>query len=952
MSHQLFLADLKAHCRGEVLSDDLSLSIYSTDASIYQIRPIVVVVPKDEADTIRAVQIAADHNVAIVPRGGGTGLAGQAIGHAMILDFSKYFRNLIDFNPTEHWIIVEPGVVRDDLNQFLNPYGLHFAPDPATGSRANIGGMIANNSSGTKSIIYGKTIDHVLELKVLLSDGTILFLKNRTREEYQNISQQSMREGEIYRSIERVINNNERYIRTNFPKVMRRAGGYNLDEFIDTDHWNLSKLIVGSEGTLGINLQAKINLVPLPSFKYVCLSHFTTMYSAISAAQRMVLFEPAAIEIIDKTVMDLSRQNLATKNSCRVIAGDPAAVLIVEFHGDTREEAYGKAEKMAKTLLEEKIGYAHPLYPEGQAYDDILTVRKKGLGLMIGMKSKRKPVAFIEDAAIPLKHLPEYIKEVDEICKKYGVDAIKYAHVSVGVIHVRPILDLRDKIDIELFKKIAEETFQLVKKYKGSLSGEHGDGLVRSPFNERFFGPELYLAFRQIKEIFDPAFLMNPGKIIDAPPMDHNLRYGDQYQDQSLKTIFHYREAGSFQAEVHMCSGVGECRKTGKGTMCPSYMATLDEEHSTRGRANVLRLAMSGQLGDDALQSKSVLSALDLCLSCKACKSECPSNVDMAKLKSEVWQMKYEKAGTSIRDRFIRDSTRYARLFSGQMAPVINRIQRSKLFRFTLDKFAKIEQKRTLPSYTRERFTTWYAKNYFPPKKISDTVYLFVDTYLNFHEPEAGISTIRLLTALGIHTELADIGCCQRPRISNGFLHLAKSEGDQVIKRMEKLFESGKPILVLEPSCASALQYDLPDLIDDENLANEIPLHIYTVADYLDQKIQSGWQIPVPVKHEKIYLHGHCHEKALYGIDSIKRIIQSAGGTVQTIDSGCCGMAGSFGYEKEHYYLSEKIGRDRLFNVINQTETDSLIIADGFSCRHQIEHFTGRKAYFWTQAFE
>lgn len=950
MSHQLFIRDLQVNCRGQVLSDVLSLGIYATDASIYQIRPIVVVIPKDQEDTITAVRIAADHRISIVPRGGGTGLAGQAIGQAMILDLSKNLRQILDFNPVEKWIVVQPGVVRDTLNRFLAPHGLHFAPDPATSSRANIGGMIANNSSGTKSIIYGKTIDHVLELKVLLSDGTMLHLNRKNKSEYEDICRQSSREGDIYSSVKNIIDHHAQSIRQCYPKVMRRVGGYNLDELLDPEARNLSKLITGSEGTLGIILQAKINLTPLPACKYVCLCHFATMQAAIKATQKIVNYYPAAVEIIDRTVIELSRQNLATKNSCRVIVGDPEAVLIVEFHGDTSDETRQKAEQMANALSHDRIGYAHPVFPEGEEYNDILTVRKKGLGLMIGMKSRRKPVAFIEDAAIPLEHLPEYIAEVDSICKKYGVDAIKYAHVSVGLIHVRPVLDLRDPGDVELLKKIAEETFLLVKKYKGAWSGEHGDGLVRSPFNERFFGMELYQAFRDIKEIFDPAGLMNPGKIIDAPPLDHNLRYGEKYLDMPFNTVFHYRETGSFHAEVHMCSGVGECRKTDKGTMCPSFMATRDEADSTRGRANILRLAMSGQIGKEGLLEEAVLSALDLCLSCKACKSECPSNVDMARLKSEVWQLKHDRQGISLRDRFVRDSTRFARWFSGPPASLINRVQGSPVFRFSLEKIARIERRRILPSYTGETFTTWYERNYSPPDPIRDTVFLFADTYLNYHEPSIGIATVRLLKGLGVHSEIINAGCCQRPRISNGFLKQAKSEGASLMTKLADLVKTGRPILVCEPSCASALQFDLPDLMDDENLVKDIPSHISTVADYLIRKIKSGWTLPT-LKPSRIYLHGHCHEKALYGIQSIREIIEMVGGRVKVIDSGCCGMAGAFGYEKEHYELSEKIGRDRLFDVINQMPEDSLIVASGFSCRHQIEHFTNRKVHFWTEVF-
>lgn len=949
LTSTLFISDLKFHCRGEVLSDQVDLSVYATDASIYQIQPDVVFIPIDEDDVITAVKIAQDHKIPIIARGGGTGLAGQAIGRGMIIDFSKHLDKILSFEPTKKEITVQPGIVRDVLHNYLAEYRLHFAPDPATSSRANIGGMIANNSSGTKSILYGKTIDHVIALKILLVDGTILNLAKKSKSEYQQISGENTREGEIYRNFEKIIIKNKEEIISKFPKVMRRVGGYNLDEFVTDEDWNLSKLVVGSEGTLGIILQATINLTPLPNFKFVCLSHFDTMHAAIVAVQQIVHHQPAAVEIIDKTVIELSRKNIATKDSCQVIQGHPEAVLVVEFHGETELEAQKKAQHLAQNLQKEAIGYAHPIYPEGKAYNDILTVRKKGLGLMIGMKSQRKPVAFIEDAAIPLEYLPQYIQEVDAICNNYGVDAIKYAHASVGVIHIRPILNLRDPNDIELLKKIAEETFLLVKKYGGSWSGEHGDGLVRSPFNERFFGKEIYHAFKEVKGIFDTDNLLNPGKIIDAPPMDENLRYGKNYQDQKINSVFHFREAGSFADEVHMCSGVGECRKTLKGTMCPTYMATRDEEHSTRGRANILRLAMSGQL-KDGMYSESVYQALELCLSCKACKSECPSNVDMAKLKSEVWQMKYDQFGSTLRERLVRDSIKVARLFSGPIAPLINSIQKSSLFRGILDKVVAIEKKRILPTYSNNIFTSWYYKNYQPPVEVTGKVILFADTYLNYHEPSVGISTIKLLSQIGIEVILAETGCCQRPRISNGFLHLAKKEGQQIIEKFQPFIKLDYPILVCEPSCASALQYDLPDLMDDPASANDLANRLSTVADYVLAYITKN-QLKISLKDKVIFIHGHCHEKSLYNTLSIKKILESCGAVVHEIESGCCGMAGVFGYEKEHYSLSEKIGRERLFNVIDKMPTNSVLIANGFSCRHQIEHFTGRKAVFWTEVF-
>ena len=950
MSNKLFITDLQTNLQGEVLSDPVSLGIYATDASLYQIQPVAVVVPKHEEDVITAVQIAADHKVTIVPRGGGTGLAGQTVGTSMIMDFSKYLNQVLEINPQEKWVRVQPGIARDNLNDLLKPYNLHFAPDPATSSRANIGGMLGNNSSGTKSILYGKTIDHTLELKALLADGTILAFKNLDENNYDKKINQNNREGEIYREVQSIVDKNREEIISRFPKVMRRVGGYNLDELLDVNNRNLAKLIVGSEGTLATILEAKINLEPLPKHKGVCLVHYSDLNETIRSVPHIVEFEPAAVEILDDTVIGLSRENLTTQRSTKVVEGNPKAVLIVEFYGDDLDTIRQKSDDMVGHLQANHFGYAYPYYPEGPEYNDVWTIRKKGLGLMLGMKGKRKPIAFIEDAAIPLDVLPDYIEEVGAVCKKHETPAAMYAHASVGVIHVRPILDMRDPEDIERFKHIAEETFQLVQKYKGSWSGEHGDGLVRSAFNERFFGTQLYQAFIQIKQLFDPDNLMNPGKVVQAPPIDQDLRYGPQYQDQPIDTIFKYRHDGSFHDAVHMCSGVGECRKTLTGTMCPSFMATMDEEHSTRGRANALRLAMSGQLPDGGLTSPRVLETLDLCLSCKACKSECPSNVDMAKLKSEVLQKKYDETGTTLRDRFIRDSGKYARLFSGALAPIVNATQNSGAFRWVLEKVAGIEKARTLPSYASMTFVNWYDKNYLPPQQAQRKVVLFVDTYLNYHEPRLGKAAINLLHHFGFEVALANVGCCQRPKISNGFLKEAKHALTGLTEKLGAFVDANIPILIVEPSCATALTEDMPDLIDDSKLSDKVRANIYPIATFLAQHLDRAKG--EPLQAQQALMHGHCHEKAIYGTADVKAVLFKMGMQhIEEVDSSCCGMAGSFGYEKEHYELSEKLVSRRLKTAINSADDTTHIIADGFSCRHQIEHFTGRTPKHWVELF-
>ena len=944
--------ELASLIKGDVLKDAYSLGLYATDASIYQITPIAIVLPKDDADVRKAISWARKNKVSILPRGGGTSLAGQTVGSSIVLDFSKYMNETLEINQKEAWVRVQPGKVRDVLNEELAPLGLHFPVDPATSSRANVGGMVGNNSSGTKSIIYGKTVDHVLEAKVLLSDGTLMHLHNKTPEELTTVANQTDREGEIYNSFKKIIKNNKNLIETKFPKVMRRVGGYNLDEFIHTDHWNLCKLITGSEGTLATTLELKLNLAPLPKFKSVCVVHFDALLDAVGAITPILEFKPSAVEILDKIVVDLSRENLTTRRHCHFISGNPEAILIVEFYGDSLKDVMDRPMAMVKDLQEKGLGYAFPLFPQGEEYEDVWVVRKKGLGLMLGIKGKKKPLAFIEDAGIPTKYLKDYIDRTLQICKKHNTEVAMYAHVSVGVIHVRPILDLRQEVDVKRLERIAEDTFNLVMEYGGSWSGEHGDGLVRSPFNERFFGKELYQAFIQIKKLFDPENLMNPGKIISNQSISENLRYGAEYKDKPVDTEFLYKSEQSFQESVHMCTGVGECRKLLGGTMCPSFKATRDEEHSTRGRANSLRMAMSGQLDEEGLTSARLQETLSLCLSCKACKSECPSNVDMAKMKSEVQQLYFDKHGPSIRDKMIRDAPKVARRFAGTLSSTINKIQSTTAFKSGLERIAGFDKRRTLPGYTKEPFYKWFHKNEINLLKANKKVVLFADTYLNYHEPEIGKDAVKLLNDCGYEVIMANVGCCQRPKISHGFLREAKEAGQVTIQELVKYIDQGMKVVVCEPSCASALNDDFPDLLPDEELAKKLKENILMIDVFLNHEMTKGTlNIKLKAKEGKLHVHGHCHQKALYGTQAMKHTLGKTE-EFNEIPSGCCGMAGSFGYEKEHYELSKKIGEEILFPSVRKLPENASVAACGFSCRHQIDHFTGVKAKHWVSCVE
>ncbi len=951
-----FEKDLRRRVRGDVLFDAVSRGIYATDASNYQIPPVAVVVPRDEADVVAAVAVAAEHGVPILPRGGGTSLAGQTVAAAMVLDFSKHLNAVLELDVPGRRVRVQPGLVRDELNVQLAEHGLHFAPDPATANRANVGGMIGNNSSGTKSILFGKTIDHVEALKVLLADGEVIELS-----ETAIAAEADGRQGEITVGLRRIVEANREEIAARFPKVMRRVGGYPLDELIGEESpesgvdatWNPAKVLVGSEGTLGVTLEATLGLEPLPAHTSVCVAHFGSVLEAIRAVEHILPFTPSAVEILDRTVLDLARGNLEIARMRDFLEGDPDAVLIIEFYGETAGDVTERPRRMRAELERLGSGFAWPIYLEPAEQAKVWEVRKNGLGLMLGMKGNRKPLPFIEDAAIPIPVLPEYVERVLGICRELDVELAMYAHASVGVIHLRPVLDLRRAGDIERMKQIAERTFELVVHYGGAWSGEHGDGLVRSPFNERFFGPEIYRAFREVKRLFDPRGLMNPGKIIDAPPMEENLRFGEAYRAPGTATVYRYREDGSFEAAVEMCSGVGACRKTVGGTMCPSYIATRDEVHSTRGRANALRLAMSGQLGPEGLSGERLVEVLDLCLSCKGCKAECPSNVDMAKLKSEVQQLVYDRRGMTLRDRLIGRSAQAAATLAGRWAPLWNAVQGSGPFRRLLETAAGIHRDRVLPSFAAVPLKRRLAKRS-PRATAEKTVALFADTYLSHHEPEIGVAAVELLEACGYRVVLAEAGCCQRPRISHGFLRDARRAGEATLRALDGFLRQGMKVVVCEPSCASALTDDLPDLVGDAELGERIASGVMMIDDFLarqldagDEGVRQGLELDL---EGKVLIHGHCHQKALYGTAAMKRLLGRLGGLeVAEVDSGCCGMAGAFGYEREHYELSRRIGEDRLFPAIRALDEETEIVACGFSCRHQIEHFTGRKARHWVE---
>jgi len=949
-----FERELKGLLKGDVSFDEITRGIYATDASIYQLMPVGVVEPKDEDDVRAVVETAGRYGVNILPRGAGTSLNGQACGHAVVIDFTKYMNRILELNLEQRWVRVQPGIVLDVLNAGLAGHGLQFAPDPATSSRATIGGMMGNNSAGTKSLIFGMTRDHVLESKVLLSDGTVLWLKELSPENYQEKmkgSNRNARESHVYREFKNIIEANREEIEKVYPKVMRRVQGYSLDVFTSTDRWNLSKLMIGSEGTLGIFLESKLKLVSLPKSKILCTVHFSDLLEAIRSVSPILKHEPSAVEIMDEDIVIRARENLSIRPLTKFIEGTPKAILIVEFFGDSPEEARKKAEHLVHDLQMQKRGYAWPIITEPGEQAKVWSVRKNGLGLMLGMKGDRKPLPIIEDGCVPIDVLPEYIDKMLTFCKKRDIPVAMYAHASVGVIHVRPALSLKLQEDIDHMKAIARYSCTLIKQYGGSMSGEHGDGRVRSPFLESFFGKQVYGAFREIKRLFDPAGLMNPGIIVDPNPMDQDLRYGTGYKTPHLATCFHFREDGSFAAAVEMCTGVGDCRQRLSGTMCPSYRVTLDEKDSTRGYANALRLAMTGQFEIGGLEQTTLYEILEHCISCKACKSECPSNVDLAKLKSEFLQKYYDVHGVPRGVRFILNSMERAPRIAGPFAILVNALIGTLPYRTIVEKVYGLEARRRFPSYATKTFDKWFAGSSRTVNGSNKKVALFNDTYMNFYQPGIGRSAVELLESCGYEVILADAGCCQRYRITHGLLREAKVKGECTLRNLDTFIRQGLKVVVCEPECCSALVDDLPDLIDDVELGRRIKENVMMIDDFLARECEEGMlsgHFTSPYK--KVMIQGHCHQKALFGTASMKHLLDLVPGMeALVLDAGCCGMGDYYGYEKAHYDLSMKIGEDRLFPLIRNREEGTAVVACGFLCRTQLFHGTGVRAVHWVE---
>jgi len=944
------LADaLRRRLEGEVRFDPVARALYATDASPYRIPPLGVVVPRHAADVAAALDVARAHGVPLLMRGGGTSLAGQTVGAAVVVDTSRHLDRILFVDPTARTARVEPGVVRDRLNAHLAPWGLQFTPDVSTTDRAAVGGMVANDSAGTRSLKYGKTVDQVIAMTVLLADGTITEFRALAGGELTAKLAAPGVEGEAYRTVHRIVHEHEAEIVARTPRVMRRVGGYHLDELLPGKPFNLAKLVCGSEGTLAAILDVTVALHPVPTRRVLALLHFATLVAALEAVPAIVAHGPSAVELIDRDMFELAAANPALAHHVGWVRGDPAAVLSVEFDGATDAEVHAQLEALAADPAAAGRAYATHLAIDPAAQRDVIEFRRKGLGIYATMPGERKPQPFIEDAAIPIEHLAAYVPQVLEVCRRHGAPAVLYGHASVGVLHIRPLLDLKRSAGVAAYRAIADEVFELVRRYGGSWSGEHGDGLIRSEKNRAMFGDTLYEAFREVKRAFDPEGVWNPGKIVDAPPMTEHLRYAAPYPlAVPLPTVFDFGPEGMLGA-AEACTGVGACRKEGVGTMCPSFMATRDEAHSTRGRANVLREAIAGGL-PGGLTSREVHDVLDLCLECKACKAECPSRVDVGKLKSEFLQAWYDAHGTPLAARAIGGIARLAPWVQA-VAPLANALLPLPAVRWLTERAIGVDRRRTLPSYARERFDRSTAGRGArrspepvgaPASAAADdapTVALFVDTWSNFHETGPAHAALQVLRAVGATVEVVPYRCCGRPLISKGLLREARTQAAANVAALTPYVERGVPVLGLEPSCVSAFTDDYPDLVPGP-ATQALARHVRPLETWLAQRWTSGRLRPDALferSDRSILLHGHCQQKAVLGTAPTVAVLGWTAREVRELDAGCCGMAGSFGYT--HHDLALTIGEQRLFPAVRSHAGD--VVACGFSCRHQVADGTG-----------
>lgn len=951
-------AELRKRVVGEVRFDPYSRVLYSTDASSYQIQPIGVVIPRTMDDVYATVETAIKHGVPILARGGGSSLAGQAVGEALIIDFSKHLNRIVSIDPEAGVVRAEAGVVCDALNAALKPHGLMFGTEPASSNRATVGGMISNNSTGAHSVMFGMTADHIRTADVILSDGSRTRLEPLDESALQVKQKQTGLEGKIYRDLPALVRSHAGAIRERFPKTWRRASGYSLNYMLDyaataPDGWyrhpepypppsafNLARLLCASEGTLAVLTHAEIGLVPRPKRTALQVLHFDSVVAAAAATPTILECRPAAVELIDRLIIGLTRSVPAYARQLTFVQGHPAAILVVEHYGVTDAELESKMDRLESHLARAGVSVAIVRAVTAEAQANVWGVRKVGLGLLMSMTGDAKPLPFMEDVAVPVDRLADYVRAAEDIFAEFGVQAGYYAHASAGCLHIRPSISLKTGEGIATMRAVAQAVLETVIRMGGAMSGEHGDGLSRSEWNARLFGPELYGAFRETKRLFDPRGLLNPGKIVDAPPMDQNLRYGAGYATRPISTRLSFERQGGLARAVEQCNGAGVCRQA-DGTMCPSYQATREEEHSTRGRANALRAALSGRLPEGAFTDERMHAVLDLCLECKACKAECPSGVDMAKIKYEFLAHYQARHGVPLRSRFFAGVHSFSRL-AVWVAPIANLVLSTRVGRWLMEKALGLSRQRQLPTFAFPPFR-WRVRGKLDGVPGGREVVFFDDTFTQFNHPEIGLAAVKVLRAAGYSVRLVNKPCCGRPMLSKGLLADARRMARAVVDSLAPYAERGVPIVGVEPSCLLTLRDEYLDLLPGDPRAQAVADQAVMIDEFLSRAAEAG-ELSIRWKQQpaRVLFHGHCYQKALTGTAPTQAMLQLPGWEVSEIDSGCCGMAGSFGYEAEHFRISQAIGEDRLFPAV-RAAGDRAVVAAGMSCRHQIHQGTGRR---------
>jgi FAD/FMN-containing dehydrogenase/Fe-S oxidoreductase len=946
--------------QGELFFDNTMRTLYATDASSYREMPLAVAIPKTKADIATLISFAAANNTSLIPRTAGTSLAGQVVGNGIVVDVSKHFTKILELNKEEGWVRVEPGVIRDELNLFLKPHGLFFGPETSTANRAMIGGMVGNNSCGSNSVIYKSTREHLLEVTAYLSDGSEVVFNTISNDDFHAKCELNTLEGKIYKSVRSMLSNydNQQEIKKEFPKksIVRRNTGYAIDVLVDASPFtaggpafNFCNLIAGSEGTLAFITEIKLNVVPAPAKEtgLLCV-HFNTIDESLRANLIGLKYNPSASELIDHYILECTKENKEQSKNRFFVKGDPGAILVIEFVRETREEIVALTNAVEADMRAAGLGYHFPVL-FGADTKKIWTLRKAGLGLLSNLPGDEKAVPVIEDTAVDVNDLPAYIRDFNELLKKHGLYSVHYAHAGSGEIHLRPIINLKTVEGNQLFRTIAEEVATLVKKYDGSLSGEHGDGRLRGEFIKQMVGEKNYKLLKEVKYTWDPKGIFNPNKIVDTPSMNSMLRYEPGQSTPAFETIFRFHKQDILQ-HAEQCNGSGDCRKThlSGGTMCPSYMATRNEKDTTRARANILREFLTHSTEQNRYNHKEIYDVMSLCLSCKACKSECPSNVDMAKLKAEFLQHYYDANGVPFRSKLIANFTAAAKV--GSLMPRLYNFAVSNIVTGTIIKAVSgFAIKRSMPTLSLQTLQHWYQKNYVAPKSPIKTVYLFCDEFTNYNDAHIGIKAVQLLTALGYAVVIPVHEESGRTWLSKGLVRKAKIIANKNIELLSGLVTSDSPLIGIEPSAILTFRDEYPDLATDNNLiaAHHLSANSFYIDEFLAKEMAAGniTQNKFTSNRKSLLLHGHCQQKAIGSItDSVAILSLPANYTVETIPSGCCGMAGSFGYEKEHYDVSMQIGELVLFPKVRTNAATCTVAAPGTSCRHQIKDGTGEKA--------